>query len=138
MSSKPLSIPPSRQAELGLCVLLAISDGDISDSEINSLSTKVGHLLGDDVPPIALAGAIDAEISAMATVGPERYIEQLATRVSAERKNAALENALCVALADGLADEELSMFFDVASAFGITQEAANTMFAEAKQKSCAE
>ncbi len=118
------------QAEVGLCVLLAVSDGDISEHEINALSTRLGVLLGDDFPAIVIAGVVDAEITHMSRVGPERYVESLVARLPEERRPSALRGALRVAFADGLAPEEEQMFLDVASQLHIEAAEADRMLSE--------
>jgi uncharacterized tellurite resistance protein B-like protein len=105
---------PARQAEVGLCVLLAVADGDISEREIWALSGRLGSILGEEFPAMALGAIIEAEISEMSALGPERYIQTLVERLPQERRVRALRGALVVAAADGLAPEETRMFQDVA------------------------
>ncbi len=109
----------ARHAEIGLCVLLAAADGDISESEIGALSSRLGRLLGDGYPAIALGVIVEAEISKMGELGPDRYVRTLVDRLPQARRLAALRGALVVAFADGLAPEEERMFRDVAIELGI-------------------
>jgi len=97
---------PARQAEIGLCVLLAAADGDVSESEIGALSSRLGSLVGDEVPAIALGAIVDAEIEQMGNLGPDRYVRTLVDRLPEARRRAALRGALVIACADGLAPEE--------------------------------
>lgn len=119
MSTPPNSQDRSRHAEIGLCVLLAAADGDISEREIGALSSRLGTLVGDDFPAIALAAIVDSEIERMGAIGPDRYIRTLVERIPAPRRLPALRGALVVASADGLAPEEERMFFDVATELAI-------------------
>lgn len=121
---------PARRAEVGLSVLLAAADGDVSEEEIGALSTRLGRLLGDDVPVIALGLIVEDEIEKMGALGPDRYVKTLVERLPAERRVPALRGALVVACADGLAPEEESMFHDVARELGIDSAAADALLSE--------
>jgi hypothetical protein len=131
----PLMMDPARQAEIGLCVLLAVSDGDISEDEIRALSSRLGCLLGDDFPAIAVASIVDAEISRMSNVGPDRYVESLVARLPKGRRKTALRGALTVAFADGLAPEEEQMFFDVAAQLHVERAEVERMLSEQRTPS---
>ncbi|HVH43995.1 MAG TPA: tellurite resistance TerB family protein [Labilithrix sp.] len=109
----------ARHAEIGLCVLLAAADGDISEEEIGALSSRLGLLVGDEFPAIALGAIVESEISRMGELGPDRYIRTLVDRLPHERRAPALRGALVVAVADGLAPEEERMFRDVAIELGV-------------------
>ena len=39
----------AKRAEIGLCLMLAAADGEVSDAEVGALSTRLGKLLGDNV-----------------------------------------------------------------------------------------
>jgi tellurite resistance protein len=123
----------ARRAEIGLCVLLAAADGDVSEQEIGALSSRLGALLGDDIPAIALGMIVQDEITKMADLGPERYIDSVVERLPESRRGRALRGALAVACADGLAPEEESMFRDVATELGIQSEAADRMLDEVRR-----
>jgi tellurite resistance protein len=110
---------PARAAEIGLYVLLAVADGDVSEREIAALSSRVGAILGDDFPAMALGILVDTELGKMSELGPDRYIASLVDRLPVERRLPALRGALIVASADGLAPEEERMFSDVAVELGI-------------------
>jgi uncharacterized tellurite resistance protein B-like protein len=119
-----------RHAEIGLCVLLAAADGDVSEQEIGALSSRLGSLLGDDYPAIALGAIVESEIDKMGALGPDGYVRSLVARLPLGRRAPALRGALAIACADGLAPEEEQMFFDVASELGIEERAARAMLAE--------
>lgn len=120
----------ARQAEVGLCVLLAAADGDISESEIWALSSRLGSVLGEEFPAMALGAIVEDEIARMASLGPDRYIQTLVERLPPERRAKALRGALVVAAADGLAPEETRMFQDVALELAIDRAVSEAIFAE--------
>jgi tellurite resistance protein len=120
-----------RRPEIGLCVLLAASDGDVSEAEIRELSTRLGALLGEDVSALAIGVAVDEEIGRMQTLGVERYVEELAKRMSGRDPLPALKAALAIAIADGLAPEEESMFREVSTALGVPPDRAATLLSHA-------
>jgi tellurite resistance protein len=126
---------PARQAEIGLCVLLAAADGDVSEHEIHALSSRLGSIVGDDYPAIVLGMIVESEISKMGELGPDRYVKTLVDRLPHARRMAALRGALVVACADGLAPEEERMFHDVAIELGIEAAAADAMLAEVRDAS---
>ena len=123
----------SRHAEVGLCVLLAAADGDISEDEIGAMSSRLGTVLGEDFSAIALAAIVEAEIETMSQIGPDRYVRSLVERLPAARRRIALRGALVIACADGLAPEEESMFRDVAAELGLPANAADAMLDEVKR-----
>jgi uncharacterized tellurite resistance protein B-like protein len=119
-----------RHAEIGLCVLLAAADGDVSEKEIGALSSRLGSLLGDEYPAIALGAIVESELDKMGNLGPDRYVRSIVERLPHGRRAPALRGALVIACADGLAPEEERMFFDVASELGIEEPTARAMLAE--------
>lgn len=121
---------PARHAEIGLCVLLAAADGDISEVEIWALSSRLGSILGEAFPAVALGAIVQAEITRMSTIGPERYIRTLVERLPHDRRERALRGALVVAAADGLAPEETRMFQDVAVELAIDKAVADAILSE--------
>lgn len=121
------------RAEIGLCLLLAAADGDVSEREIAALSTRLGTLLGDDYPALAAGLIADGELDRMSALGPDRYVESLAARIPAARRTRALRAALAVAHADGLAPEEERMFRDVAAALGMTSTDADAILDEVRR-----
>jgi uncharacterized tellurite resistance protein B-like protein len=123
---------PARHAEIGLCVLLAAADGDVSEREIGALSSRLGRLVGDDCPAVALGVIVDAEIARMGQLGPDRYVQTLVDRLPETRRRAALRGALAVAYADGLAPEEERMFLDVAVELGIERTVADAILEEVR------
>ncbi len=125
----------TKRAEIGLCLLLAAADGDISETEIGALSARLGALLGEDYPALAAGVIADGEIDRMGQLGPDRYVATLATRIPEPRRKRALHAALVVAHADGLAPEEESMFRDVAAALGFDEAEAQSMLDDVKRGS---
>lgn len=123
---------PARHAEIGLCVLLAAADGDVSESEIGALSSRLGTIVGDEFSALALGAIVEVEISKMSELGPERYVRTLVDRLPLARRGPALRGALVVAFADGLAPEEEGMFRDVAFELGIEDSAVEAMLAEVR------
>lgn len=132
--SSPSIDDPARRAEIGLCVLLAAADGDVSEEEISALSSRLGSLVGDDYPAMALGVMVEDEIEKMGALGPDRYVRTLVDRLPQARRVSALRGALGVACADGLAPEEERMFRDVALELGIEGTAADQILAEALEK----
>lgn len=125
----------TKRAEIGLCLLLAAADGDISETEIGALSARLGALLGEDYPALAAGVIADGEIDRMGQLGPDRYVATLATRIPEPRRKRALHAALVVAHADGLAPEEESMFRDAAAALGFDEAEAQSMLDDVKRGS---
>ncbi len=123
---------PAQRAEIGLCVLLAAADGDVSEREIGALSSRLGALLGDDFSVMALAGILESELTKISELGPDRYVRTLVERLPESRRMKALRGALIVAYADGLAPEEESMFRDVAIELGLDKLTAEKLLEEAK------
>jgi tellurite resistance protein len=128
--ARPVTDDPARRAEIGLCVLLAAADGDVSEEEIGALSSRLGKIVGDDTPAIAIAVIVEDEITRMGEIGPDRYVRTLVDRLPEARRSAALRGALVVACADGLAPEEERMFRDVAIELGIASDAADAILSE--------
>lgn len=120
----------TKRAEIGLCLLLAAADGDVSEQEIGALSARLGSLLGEDYPALAAGVIADGEIERMGQLGPERYVRALALRIPEDRRRRALHAALLVADADGLAPEEVSMFRDAADALGFSAAEADEMLGD--------
>jgi len=99
-------IRPGAEAEVGLCLLLAAADGEVSDAELAALTTRVGRLLGDDFPLGDLGALVEAEMSSISELGADGYVARLPSRITAERRATALHHACEVACADGLSPEE--------------------------------
>ncbi|MDF2692361.1 MAG: Tellurite resistance protein TerB [Labilithrix sp.] len=123
----PSTNDPARHAEIGLCVLLAAADGDVSEREIGALSSRLGSILGDEFPAFVLGAIVESELSRMGELGPDRYVRTLVERLPQARRLHALRGALVVAFADGLAPEEERMFRDVAVELGIQLETVEAM-----------
>jgi tellurite resistance protein len=134
MQRPSTTVTVAREAEIGLCVLLAAADGDVSDREIAALSTRLGAILGDEFSVVALGAIVEAEITKMSELGPDRYVRSLVQRLPEARRTAALRGALVIACADGLAPEEEQMFRDVAAELGIERGAAERLLAEVTQR----
>lgn len=132
MRPEPSTTDAARQAEIGLCVLLAAADGDVSDREIGALSSRLGSIVGDEFPAIVLGAIVESEISKMGELGPDRYVRTLVDRLPRARRLSALRGALAVAFSDGLAPEEERMFRDVAVELGIEATAAETLLDEVR------
>jgi tellurite resistance protein len=122
----------TERAEIGLCLLLAAADGDVSEQEIGALSTRLGALLGDDYSALAAGVIADGEIDRMGALGPDRYVASLAARIPEPRRKRALRAALVVAHADGLAPEEERMFRDAATALGLTVAEADSLLQDVR------
>src|SRR5688572_1849304 len=111
----------AKRAEIGLCLMLAAADGEVSEAEIGALSTRLGKLLGDNVNARTIESLITMEIRALDDLGPDEYIATLVDRLPQPQRMPALRSALGVAFADGLAPEEEETFREVASALGVDQ-----------------
>ena len=109
----------SADAEIGLCLLLAAADGEISDEELFALTTRIGHLVGDDFTMNGLQGLVDGELTRIATMGADAYIAALPDRIPVERRGEAIRAACKVACADGLSAEEKEMLDAASTALGI-------------------
>lgn len=125
----------ARDAEVGLCVLLAAADGDVSDREVGALSSRLGRLLGEDFSAVALGAIVTSELARMSALGPERYVRTLVARLPDDRRLVALRGALTIAAADGLAPEEEHMFRDVARELGVDEGAAEGLLDEVRRSS---
>jgi tellurite resistance protein len=109
-------------AEIGLCLLLSAADGEISDDELFALTTRVGHLLGDDFPIDRLGGLVENELRAIEELGADAYVSKLPTRIVIDRRAEALMAACRVACADGLSPEEEEMVRIAARALELDPE----------------
>jgi tellurite resistance protein len=109
-------------AEIGLCLLLSAADGEISEDELFALTTRVGHLLGDDFPLDRLGGLVENELRTIATLGADEYVSTLPLRITPERRMEALKAACKIACADGLSPEEEEMVRGAASALELDAE----------------
>src|SRR5689334_24141754 len=94
------------QAEIGLCLLFAAVDGEISELELAALSDHVGVLLGDDFDPMRLPALVEGEMGTIEEMGVDEYVAGLPARIPEEHRFAAVRAACVVACADGLAPEE--------------------------------
>ncbi len=97
---------PSIEAEIGLCLLFAAVDGEISEGELGALSVHMGTLLGDDFDPMRLPPLIEGEMSTISDLGVDEYVAALPARIPPQRRASAVQAACIVACADGLAPEE--------------------------------
>jgi uncharacterized tellurite resistance protein B-like protein len=96
----------SIEAEIGLCILFSAVDGEISEEELGALSSRVGHLLGDDFDVMRLPALLDRELGSIADKGVDDYVAKLPSRIPEEHRYEAVRAACAVAMADGLAPEE--------------------------------
>lgn len=96
----------SIEAEIGLCLLFSAVDGEISEQELGALSSRVGHLLGDDFDVMRLPGLVEGELGSLADEGIDDYVARLPGRIPEARRYEAVRAACVVACADGLAPEE--------------------------------
>jgi tellurite resistance protein len=106
-------------AEIGLCLLLAAADGEISEPELQALTTRVGELLGEEVAFGRLERVVVGELSRMADRGADEYVAELPSRIPVERRVEALRAACTIACADGLSPEERDMLRDAARALEV-------------------
>jgi uncharacterized tellurite resistance protein B-like protein len=96
----------SISAEIGLCLLFAAVDGEISEKELAALSNRVGHLVGDDFDVMRLPALVEGELGSMEELGVDDYVAKLPSRIPEPRRYEAVRAACVVACADGLAPEE--------------------------------
>jgi uncharacterized tellurite resistance protein B-like protein len=113
----------SANAEVGLCLLLAAADGEISDAELGALTTRLGRLLGDDFPLGELEGLLEGEMSAISDLGVDEYVVRLPARIAPDRRVEALRSACEVACADGLSPEEDDLLRAAARALEVDADA---------------
>lgn len=95
-------------AEVGLCLLLAAADGEVSDDELLVLTTRIGKLMGDDFVG-GLEDLVEGELHAISDGGVDAYLAALSARIAEPRRVEALRAACEVACADGLSPEEEDM-----------------------------
>ena len=93
-------------AEIGLCLLFSAVDGEISEKELAALSSRVGHLVGDDFDVMRLPALVEGELGSMEELGVDDYVAKLPGRIPEPRRYEAVRAACVVACADGLAPEE--------------------------------
>ncbi len=103
------------EAEIGLCLLFSAADGEISEAELFALTTRVGHLLGDDFPLGRLQGLVETELATIGELGADAYVASLAERIEPGRRFEAVRAACKVACADGLSPEEEEMVREACS-----------------------
>lgn len=112
----------SVEAEIGLCLLLAAVDGEISEKEIGALSTRVGVLLGDDFNPMGLPAILERELGSIGNLGVDDYVAKLPERIAEPRRFEAVRAAIAVACSDGLAQEEEEIVRQVCKTFALDPE----------------
>lgn len=122
-------VPDAKRAEIGLCLLLAAADGEVSDAEVGALSSRFGALLGDMVSPLVLHEVLAKEMALLDAIGPDDYMAKLADRIPPADRARALESALRVACADGLSAEERDAFREAAAALGLGDAQTTLMIA---------
>src|SRR5438067_1911206 len=116
------------EAEIGLCLLFSAADGEISEAELFALTTRVGHLLGDDFPIGRLQGLVETELAAIGDLGADGYVASLPARIAPERRFEAVRAACKVACADGLSPEEEEMVREACAVLDVdVQEIVNAV-----------
>ena len=113
----------SIEAEIGLCLLFAAVDGEISEQELGALSDRVGVLLGDDFDPMRLPALVEGEMGSIEELGVDEYAAKLPERIPEERRFEAVRAACVVACADGLAPEEEEVVRQVCGILGLEANA---------------
>ena len=93
-------------AEIGLCLLFSAVDGEISEKELAALTSRIGHLVGDDFDVMRLPALVEGELGSMEELGVDDYVARLPQRIPEPRRYEAVRAACAVACADGLAPEE--------------------------------
>lgn len=124
-------VTDAHRAEIGLCLLFACADGDVSDPEVGALSARFGALLGELVSPFLMHEVLLSEMAELDALGPDEYVAGIAARLPSASRTPALENALRVALADGLSEHEKQSFREAAAALGLPAARAEAMLARA-------
>lgn len=115
----PGRMKPGVEAEIGLCLLFSAADGEISEAELFALTTRVGHLLGDDFPLGRLQTLVETELAKIEDIGADGYVATLPDRIAPERRFEAIRAACKVACADGLSPEEEEMVREACTALGV-------------------
>lgn len=105
-------------AEVGLCLLLAAADGEVSDDELLALTTRIGALLGQDFVA-GLEELVERELEDISAGGVDAYVERLPGRIPEPLRFEALRAACEVACADGLSPEEEDMLRDAGKALEV-------------------
>lgn len=123
----------AKRAEIGMCLLLAGADDEISEIEIGALSTRLGVLLGDDFPTRDLASIVDDELLAMDALGADGYVASLLERLPPGARLPALRSACTVAFADGAAPEEVEGALLLGEALGIEVTAVTALLPESQR-----
>jgi uncharacterized tellurite resistance protein B-like protein len=116
-------IQRSIEAEIGLCLLFAAVDGEISEEELAALSDHVGVLLGDDFDPMRLPALFEGEMGTIEELGVDDYVASLPERIPEERRLEAVRAACVVACADGLAPEEEEVVRQVCGILAVDADA---------------
>lgn len=126
-------VTDAQRAEIGLCLLLACADGEVSDAEVGALSARFGALMGELVSPFVMHEVLLSEMASLDAIGPDDFVAGIAARLPPPDRARALENALRVALADGLSDHERDSFREAAGALGLPEAQATAMLARASR-----
>ncbi|CAN5925028.1 hypothetical protein BH11MYX4_BH11MYX4_30930 [soil metagenome] len=113
----------SIEAEIGLCLLFAAVDGEISEQELGALSERLGVLLGDDFDPMQLPALVEGEMGTIEELGVDDYVARLPARIPLEHRSEAVRAACVVACADGLAPEEEEVVRQVCAILAIDADA---------------
>ncbi len=113
----------SIEAEIGLCLLFAAVDGEISEQELGALSDRVGVLLGEDFDAMRLPALVEGEMGTIEELGVDSYVARLPDRIAPDRRFEAVRAACVVACADGLAPEEEEVVRQVCAILALDADA---------------
>ena len=116
-----------QQAEVGLCLLIANADGEVSDEEIAELKVKIREHAEAGTSDAVIDTLIESERTTMNEKGVDPFLASLVERIPEARREAALRAAVDVAFADMLTSEEDAFVRKVAKALGVSDAVVNEM-----------
>ena len=117
---------PEQQAEIGLCLLIANADGEISDEEIAELKVKI-HAHAEGQKDDEVDATIAKERAVMTEKGVDPFLASIVLRIPEAKREAALRSAVDVAFADMLTSEEDAFVRKVAKALGVKESVVDEM-----------
>jgi len=115
-----------QQAEIGLCLLIANADGEISDEEIAELKVKI-HAHAEGQKDEDVDATIAKERATMTEKGVDTFLASIVERIPEAKREAALRAAVDVAFADMLTSEEDGFVRKVAKALGVKESVVDEM-----------
>jgi uncharacterized tellurite resistance protein B-like protein len=115
-----------QQAEIGLCLLIANADGEISDEEIAELKVKI-HAHTEGQKDEEVDATIAKERAVMTEKGVDAFLASIVERIPEAKREAALRSAVDVAFADMLTSEEDGFVRKVAKALGVKESVVDEM-----------